>query len=85
LAKYGDSRQGVNHKKTEPLLVENYEILLSKELAKDAEGDSKLIVNQFRGVNIHARRALLDGILDKLLNRLHDKCRAEQGIVQMLD
>ncbi|KAH7254601.1 hypothetical protein B0J15DRAFT_558854 [Fusarium solani] len=74
-----------NLKKTEPLLVENYEILLSKELAKDAEGDSKLIVNQFRGVNIHARRALLDGILDKLLNRLHDKCRAEQGIVQMLD
>lgn len=74
-----------NLKKAEPLLVENYEIILSKELVKDAERDSKLSVNQFRGVDIHARRALLDEILGKLLDRLHDKGQTEQAIVRMLD
>ncbi|KAF5246035.1 hypothetical protein FAUST_1446 [Fusarium austroamericanum] len=73
-----------NLKKMEPLLVEKHEILLSKELMKDPEGDSKEIVNQFRNASIHERRALLNTIMDKLLERMLGRYRVSMSILDWI-
>ncbi|KAM0429962.1 hypothetical protein ACHAPT_005966 [Fusarium lateritium] len=69
----------------EPLLVEKYERLLSKELMSKVEGDSKEVVNKFCGLNIRGRRALLGMIMAKLLEKMRDKHHAKRVIMGILD
>ncbi|RSL50314.1 hypothetical protein CEP54_011990 [Fusarium duplospermum] len=65
-------------KRTNPLLVERYEIMLSEELVKDPEGGSKQSINLFRDADIHKRRSLLNTIADKLLEEMRDTFQSNQ-------
>ncbi|RSM15113.1 hypothetical protein CDV31_005194 [Fusarium ambrosium] len=65
-------------KKTDPRLAERYEIMLSEELIKDPEDDSKQFINLFRDADIHKRRSLLNRIADSLLEQMRDTFQSNQ-------
>ncbi|RMJ06561.1 hypothetical protein CDV36_013840 [Fusarium kuroshium] len=65
-------------KKTDPRLVDRYEIMLSEELIKDPEDGSKQFINLFRDADIHKRRSLLKKIADSLLEQMRDTFQSNQ-------